>query len=336
MINNPTPLISIIMPVYNGASFIEQALRGIRNSSFQDYELIIIDDCSTDSTSDIIKKYKPHIHIRNDKNQGPFVSRNIGVEHARGKIIVFTDADIEFKKDTLQKICYSMVNGDTLCLIGLYTLATLHKNIATVYKNSWIRYSYLTSPDNASWFFTAIGAVDRDVWDRHEGFHSSFNNDQGGDLAFGKRLVNNGISIKLDKTLEVKHLKKFSLVSLLRNDFRRAYAYTHLLGYVRNSVTTVARKGFSNIYPRFLIATLLSGLMLLCFVLGCVSYVSLIPAGILFFMFLFVKRGFLRYLATNISVIFSLACIPVMLLDHLACGFGVAWGLATYPFIKRK
>lgn len=85
--------VSIIIPVYNSSSLIERCFNSVLNQTgdFQ-LEIIVIDDCSTDNSVDIVKKYNNIILIQ-QANQGPALARNKGIERARGKYLAFLDAD---------------------------------------------------------------------------------------------------------------------------------------------------------------------------------------------------------------------------------------------------
>lgn len=91
------PLISVVMPAYNAEKFIEESIKSILNQSFNDFELIIVNDGSKDSTKKIIdfyrKKDKRIVLVDNKKNFGLQVSLNRGLEKARGKYIARMDAD---------------------------------------------------------------------------------------------------------------------------------------------------------------------------------------------------------------------------------------------------
>ncbi|WP_373032456.1 glycosyltransferase family 2 protein [Sulfurovum sp.] len=88
-------LVSVVMPVYNGEKYIAEAIESILDQSFKDFELLIINDASTDNTVSIIKKYNDtRIRlIHNDENLGLARVRNIGIENAEGKYIAWLDAD---------------------------------------------------------------------------------------------------------------------------------------------------------------------------------------------------------------------------------------------------
>ena len=90
-------LVSVIMPSYNGEKYIADSIDSILAQTYRNWELIITDDCSSDSTQDIIKDYMSRdSRIRGfffDKNQGSGASRNNCIKEARGRYIAFCDCD---------------------------------------------------------------------------------------------------------------------------------------------------------------------------------------------------------------------------------------------------
>lgn len=99
------PLISVVIPVYNGQQFIGRALESVLSQSYSNIEILVIDDASEDKTIRKVKKYKDkRIElIRNVLNCGPAASRNIGLKKSRGKLIAFLDADDVWHPYKLEK-----------------------------------------------------------------------------------------------------------------------------------------------------------------------------------------------------------------------------------------
>jgi len=95
-------LFSVIIPTHNRISLVTRAIDSVLNQSFKDFELIVIDDASTDGSTKILKQYKNIKVITNKTNKGVSYSRNIGIKNAKGKIIAFLDSDDEWKKNKLQ------------------------------------------------------------------------------------------------------------------------------------------------------------------------------------------------------------------------------------------
>ena len=87
------PQVSVIIPVYNGEKYIEEALESAFAQTFQDFEVIVINDGSTDATEERLAKYQDRIVYVKQENRGLAATRGVGVEKARGEFIAFLDAD---------------------------------------------------------------------------------------------------------------------------------------------------------------------------------------------------------------------------------------------------
>ena len=110
MTKQPIPAISIVAPTYNVEKYVEQFLDSILHQSFKDYELIIIDDCSTDRSAEIAESYIERFGdrmrlIRRDKNSGgDAIPKNTGIGLSRGKYLLILDSDDLILKDALEKL----------------------------------------------------------------------------------------------------------------------------------------------------------------------------------------------------------------------------------------
>lgn len=98
-------LVSIIMPSYNTAEYISDSIKSIQEQTYPYWELIIVDDCSTDNSMEVIRSFnEPRIKLlKNEKNSGAAVSRNYALREARGKWIAFLDSDDTWVPEKLEK-----------------------------------------------------------------------------------------------------------------------------------------------------------------------------------------------------------------------------------------
>jgi len=99
------PKVSVIIPTYNRAYVLYYALKSVLNQTFQDFEIFVIDDASTDSTPELIESLNdPRIHyIRFETNKKSAAARNAGMRAARGEYIAFLDSDDEWRPNKLEK-----------------------------------------------------------------------------------------------------------------------------------------------------------------------------------------------------------------------------------------
>ena len=101
------PTVSVIIPTYNRAHLIGRAIQSVLNQTYQDFEVIVVDDGSTDNTEEVIKEYQEQDrrirYIRHEKNKGGSAARNTGIKLAKGKYIGLLDDDDEWLPEKLEK-----------------------------------------------------------------------------------------------------------------------------------------------------------------------------------------------------------------------------------------
>lgn len=100
--------IDIIIPVYNAEKYIEATIDSIKQQSYKDWNLLLIDDCSTDNTSALCKKYAASdsriVYVRLGRNGGPSIARNVGIDQSTAEYISFVDSDDAIEPDYLSQL----------------------------------------------------------------------------------------------------------------------------------------------------------------------------------------------------------------------------------------
>lgn len=118
------PLVSVIMPAYNAEKYISEAIESILNQTFKDFEFIILDDASTDNTGEIIREYADKdqriVSVKNEKNLYIAGNRNKGISLARGKYIVWQDADDISKSHRIYELVKKMESDKNVGICGSY------------------------------------------------------------------------------------------------------------------------------------------------------------------------------------------------------------------------
>lgn len=119
------PLVSVITPAYNTESLIRETIESIMAQTFTDWELIIVDDCSTDRTADIVREYcgkDRRIKLLTlEKNSGAAAARNAGTRISEGRYIAFCDSDDTWSEDKLaRQISFMQEKGCALCYSSYY------------------------------------------------------------------------------------------------------------------------------------------------------------------------------------------------------------------------
>ena len=112
-------MISIIIPVYNTEKYLRRCMDSILNSAYKDFEILLINDGSTDSSPAICEEYSrqdSRIKVIHQKNQGVSVARNTGLDYCQGEWIVFVDSDDFISKDFLSLIAKEVHQDKDLLL----------------------------------------------------------------------------------------------------------------------------------------------------------------------------------------------------------------------------
>ncbi len=112
---------SIIIPIYNVSAFLPECLESVAGQSFSDYEVICVDDGSTDDSFGIAKGYveaHEHWQLIHQENQGLGGARNTGLKHASGDYVLFLDSDDRLRPDSLRILSENLENEDLLCFNG--------------------------------------------------------------------------------------------------------------------------------------------------------------------------------------------------------------------------
>lgn len=113
--------ISIIVPIYNGEKYLEQCLDSLLNQTYQNVEILVVNDGSTDSTDRILKKYEKRdsrIVVLNQKNQGTGMARNLGIDKATGTFLTFVDSDDYLLEECIEKVVETIEETPEVSLVN--------------------------------------------------------------------------------------------------------------------------------------------------------------------------------------------------------------------------
>lgn len=143
--------VSIVMPAYNAGHYIEAAVRSVLNQTYTDFELIVVDDGSTDSTEEIVRRLSGAdtriVLLRNEKNSGVSASRNAGVARAKGEWIAFLDSDDLWREDKLEK---------QLALLNRHPDGVLSYTASAFMDEAGNRYSYMLEAEEETTYKTLL------------------------------------------------------------------------------------------------------------------------------------------------------------------------------------
>ena len=297
--------LSIIIPVYNGGESFQKCLVSLKATLQPEDEVIVISDGDTDSSWLLAKTFGAKV-VRLKISGGPARARNTGVKIATGDILLFLDADVTVHPDTLSLIKQRFQKSPGLAaLIGSYDDRPGADNFLSQYKNLFHHYTHQTSSETAFTFWGACGAIRRSVFEAVGGFDERYCKPGIEDIELGYRLRQANYSIALCKNIQVKHLKRWGVFSLLKAEiFYKALPWTKLILCDR-TLNSNLNLSYSNRLSVILVFALITSSLATNLTPWFLIVTLCLGLGLLFinfdvYRFFYHKRGFL----------FSLRVIP--------------------------
>lgn len=230
MPHSPQLTISAIVPERNGGDKLQKSLLALTKATPPPTELIVVADGDTDESWRMAEEFGARV-LKIPEPQGPARARNLGAQNAQGDILFFVDADVVIPSDALSQIEAAFNNDPHLtALFGSYDDDPGETNFLSQYKNLFHHYVHQSSQEEASTFWAGCGAIRRQIFIEFGGFDETYRKPCIEDIELGYRLKQAGYRIRLLKQLQVKHLKRWGISSLLKSDFfDRALPWTELI-----------------------------------------------------------------------------------------------------------
>lgn len=295
--NGVLPTVSIVIPVHNGGESFQRCLESLRRFVPPATEVIVVVDGGTDRSAEWAQQFGARV-LQFPSAGGPARARNAGAQMATGEILLFIDADVAIHADTIEQIQMIFQRQPYLsALIGSYDDAPGAPNFLSQYKNLFHHYTHQMGSEVASTFWGACGAIRRSVFLQIGGFDPRYRYPSVEDIELGYRLKRAGHHIRLEKSVQVKHLKRWQPISLLKAEFfYRALPWTELLWRDRQFVNDLNLKTSSRVSLVLTYGILAAGLatfwwsgaLVLAIVLGSVLLAINFPV----YQFFQNKRGF--------------------------------------------
>jgi GT2 family glycosyltransferase len=319
--------ISVIIPVHNGGESFRQCLSSLGQSSRPPDEVIVVADGDTDGSWQVAEAFGAMV-LRYESAGGPARARNRGASVAKGDILFFVDADVTVGQNTVQQVEDAFRQDLNLAaLIGSYDDQPGAKNFLSQYKNLLHHYTHQIARDQASTFWGACGAIRAEVFKDIGGFDERYRKPCVEDIELGYRLKRAGYTLLLCKHIQVKHLKHWRPLSLLRAEvLYRALPWTELILDQRqpmNDLNLDRSNRFSVVLTFALAGSLLgSWLFPILWGVAMASVVGLLAINWRVYRFFHQQRGWL----------FTLRVIPWHWFYFLYGGAAFAYGSAAYRF----
>ena len=224
----PKPALSIVIPVHNDARNLAACLAALQRSEVQPLDVIVVDDASVEDVRSIVTNARARC-LRLPRQMGPGAARNAGWRAVAGEIVLFVDSDVVVPPDAIGGLLERFrLRPDLAGVFGSYDDSPAAGNFYSQFRNLLHHYVHQTSSEDARTFWAGFGAIRKTALESSSGFDEQVNGIE--DIELGMRMSAGGARFYLDKSLQVKHLKKWTVSSTLSTDiFKRAVPWTRLL-----------------------------------------------------------------------------------------------------------
>jgi glycosyltransferase involved in cell wall biosynthesis len=335
--NSANPYISVIIPVYNGSGYIEECLSALGRSIYRSFETLVVDDASTDNSAEICRGFGVTV-IGLERQSGPAAARNEGAKRAAGDILLFIDADVVVTENTLGQFADIFIGDPGIsAAFGSYDDSPRAPDFISQYRNLLHHFVHQRSSADARTFWAGCGAVRREVFSGLGGFdRDKYPTPSIEDIELGYRMKEKGYGIALDKSIQVKHLKHWDMLSVIRTDiFNRALPWSKLI------LETRLMPSDMNLRINDRVSTALTGLLFISSIIFVLDLIGVFRVGLIARIALFMLITAAALLILNRDVYgffirkrglkFTLLAIPMHFFYYLYSGasFSICW-------IKKK
>lgn len=325
------PKLSIVMPLYNSEKTVAETLDVIFKNTFKNFEVIIVNDGSTDNSEQIIKNYPVRIFYQ--ENSGQQIARNFGVNKAKSDIIVFIDSDVIIPDFALKKIYDAFSDGKLEMIAGMPDSKNHYENRISDYENLYIHYQFHKQENTTTAFYTSLVAIRKKLFQDFNGFDERIRIPE--DMELGQRLLGEGHIIRLDKSIQFAHLNHFTYGSYIQKQIKKTS------GILKIKLRNLNKKNKNQkCYDASLLFQLgipVSLLIPLCLVLSLI-FLSVIPlyfSLIIFLLLILINKKMLIYFYHKRDFVFFMASCFFMLFNYWVYSIGLGYGMITFILGKE-
>lgn len=325
--------ISVVIPNHNGNDTIGKCLTAAFSSRYDNFEVIVVDDCSKDNSNEIIEGF-PCKLIRLEKHAGASKTRNTGAFNSSGDIIFFTDADCLMKEDALSIASKTLSEeGPDTIVGGTYTQMPYDKTFFSIFQSVFINYSETKNLENPDYIATHTMAIDAQTFKKSKGFPEVFMPIIE-DVEFSHRLRRSGARLIMKPEMLVQHIFGYSLGTSLRNAFKKSKYWTM---YSIKNRDVLADSGTASVELKINVAACFLSLLLLLLWIVSQKALLLYLLPLIFASNIFINRRLIQaFYRTNGSLFAALATVYYVIFYPLAVGVGAFAGILRYHLSRTK
>ncbi len=327
-----TPFISVIIPNYNGEKTIGRCLDAAFASQYTNFEVVVVDDCSADSSTTIIEKYPCRL-MRLSEHGGASRARNTGAQNSNGDVLFFIDGDCLLQSDTLAKAAAAyQEEGPGVIIGGTYTLLPYDQQFFSIFQSVYIHYSETKNTRNPDYVATHAMLIAKDLFQKSGGFNEQFMPILE-DVEFSHRLKKVGVKLRMVPEIQVQHIFNFTLAGSMRNGIKKSKYWSI---YSIKNKDLLSDSGTASQEFKFNVLSCFINILLILTGVLLKNWTFVLPILLLFGSNLFLNRHLARAFFAVRGPFFAIpAVLYYTLVYPFAVGIGVCSGFFSQHFGLR-
>jgi glycosyltransferase involved in cell wall biosynthesis len=323
--SEPAPSVSVVIPARNAENVLPRCLESVFASEAIDFEVIVVDDASTDATLSRARGFPCRVlALRNNVMSAN--ARNLGARHARGEVLVFVDADELLAPDTLARFNETLDRHPEIdAVVGSLTADTPEPGFFSRFKNFQHHFTHQTARTEGATLDSGRMAIRRATFERLGGFEPAFSGASIEDIALGYRMTREGHRIRFEPSIQLVHLKGYTLPEMVRSDILcRAIPWTGLMLRDRIFRSDLNTRGGN------VASVIMSWLLPTSIIAGLWWRPAWALAVLLALLIAFANRSFLAGARREFGLAFALRSALFLPAMYFYQGLGLAAGLLAW------
>jgi len=305
-------------------------MEALLGQEYPDIELIIVDDASTDDTCqkalECREQYSNAEHenkrqvriIAQFQNRGSGHSRNLGAESASSDIFMFVDSDVVVPFDGVYRMTRTILERSDMLAVGaIYSGNSRELNFISDFKNMDLAYRCTLYIERLQYLGSFFMGLKRNIFQEAGGFSNTYIGSNVEDIEFGYAVTKNSARMLLDKKILVDHLKRYTVLSMLKTDFNRIVGMMQII-----KMSKGVYKAGAHAPKRYFINLLLPGLILISLPLD-LKLASAWLTVALITIFIINNFRFLKYLSKSRDFFFAVRSCFVLFLEYVVASCAV-------------
>ncbi|WP_420453615.1 glycosyltransferase family 2 protein [Ilumatobacter sp.] len=328
--------IAVVMPAHRPGPDLAASVAAIGRLDPAPDEFVVVVDGGDEGVVEQVDGVATTVAVA---RAGPAAARNVGVRSTTSEVVLFVDSDVVVRPDIVAAVrdALDRTDADDLrpdAVVGSYDDRPAAGTTVSRFRNLLHHWTHQRAGGPAHTFWGACGAVRREAFDAVGGFDEAYRDATIEDIELGERLVRAGYRIEVVPSIQVTHLKRWTLANMVRTDVtKRGVPWTRLMLGQRSMSddlnTTVAAR----------VTVALTG------VLAVAAAGSLVPAArrvaapvaaVTGAVLVWRDREFLAFLRRRHSTAFAVRSVPLMWIHHASAGVAFAWAVATWPWFAGR